>query len=745
MSWTLLAGLLLVLGTALLLAWHRRQQLTAMHGVVRERADAERLGSSKAQLQYPVIDLSRCLGCGACIKACPEEGVLELVHGQAMVVHGARCVGVGNCARECPVSAITVTLGDAAERDDIPALRPDLQAIGSDGLYLAGEVTAHALIKTAIDHGAAVADAIAARAATLPPAAGARDLIIVGAGPAGLACALQAKAHGLDFVALEQESAIGGTVAKYPRQKLVLTQPVDLPLVGRLRRTTYAKEELIALWQDAAATHQLPIATGEVLQGVAATSDGHYVVRTQRGEHRARSVCLALGRRGVPNRLGVPGEDLTKVSYGLLDAANHQGRAVLVVGGGDSAVEAAVALGEQPGNTVTLSYRQAQFARIKHKNEQRLGAAVQAGHVRLLLKSRVQAITADAVLLQVDGDGPPRQMRLPNDDVFVLIGGKPPLDLLRQCGVSFDPALRQAAAAQAPGEQGTGVIPALLATLVLTLLTLGFAFWHADYYALSQALRPTHPLHHLLRPGMGLGLGFGIAAALLIVLNLLYLLRRFQKLGFTFGSLRLWMTSHVATGVLAMLCALLHAAMAPRATVGGDAFWALVVLMLTGAVGRYFYAYVPRATNGRELQLAEAKAGLVALAAEWDQGQQQFRARVRDEVTALVERRQWRTSWGGRLLALLGGQRDLRRLLQRLAAEGRNDGVAEDDVAATMALAARAHRAALATAHFEDLRALLGSWRFLHRWFAVLMLLLVLVHIVHALAYGSFFSGGGLG
>lgn len=742
MSWTLLAGLLLVLGFALLLAWHRHQQLRQMQHVVRTREQAVQQGTAKAQLQYPVIDLSRCLGCGACVDACPEEGVLELVHGQAMVVNGARCVGVANCERECPVDAIKVTLGDVSDRDDIPALQPDLEAVGAPGLFLAGEVTAHALIKTAIDHGAAVADAIAARATAHPPAAGAHDLIIVGAGPAGLSCSLQAKHHGLDFVTLEQESAIGGTVAKYPRRKLVLTQPVDLPLHGRLKSTTYTKEQLIELWQGAAAAHDLPIVTDSVLQGIERDTDDHYVVRTQHGSHRARSVCLALGRRGVPNRLGVPGEELAKVAYGLLDSASYRDRRILVVGGGDSAVEAAIALGEQDGNEVTLSYRKQHFGRIKSKNEHRLKAEVQAGRVRLLLQSQVLAIENDAVELQVERDGAHKRLRLRNDDVFVMIGGKPPLALLQQCGVSFDPELRAAATAAAPGEQGTGLIPALIAAFALTLLTLCWVLWHRDYYSLPQTLRPTHPKHHWLRPGMGLGLGLGIAAVVLIAANLLYLLRRFQKLGFTFGSLKLWMTSHVATGILAMLCALLHAAMAPRATVGGDAFWSLVLLLVTGAVGRYFYAYVPRATNGRELELGEAKASLLATAAEWDQGQQQFRAHVRQEVMALVERRQWHGTWIGRVLALAGVQQDLRRTLRRLEAEGREQGVAAEDIASTMALARRAHRAALTTAHFEDLRSLLGSWRFLHRWFAVLMLLLVVVHIVHALAYGSFFSGG---
>jgi hypothetical protein len=247
----------------------------------------------------------------------------------------------------------------------------------------------------------------------------------------------------------------------------------------------------------------------------------------------------------------------------------------------------------------------------------------------------------------------------------------------------------------------------------------------------------------LLGPSHGLGLYLGISAAALIVLNLLYLLRRSPRTGFQLGSLRLWMTSHVATGILAALCALLHGAMAPRDTVGGDAFWALVVLLLTGAVGRYFYAWVPRAANGRELELEEARTRLFEMSEEWDQGQRDFRRRVRDEVLSLVEHDQWRSSLVGRIASLIAGQRKLRRTLHALALEGAREGIPADEVAEILGLARRAHRSALSAAHLEDLRALLSSWRYLHRWVAALMVALVLVHIGYALFYADSLLGGG--
>ncbi len=746
MSWTLLAVVVAVLGLALFAALARRAELARMAQGVRERDKAVRHGSDKAQLSHPVIDLSRCLGCGTCVAACPEDGVLDLVHGQAMVVHGARCVGVSACERECPVGAITVTIANLGERKDVPALSEGLEAVGSPGLFLAGEVTAHALIKTAIDHGTAVASEVARRVAAEPPGSEeVLDLCVVGAGPAGLACSLEAKRLGLRFVTLEQEQAAGGTVAKYPRRRLVVSEAVDLPLHGRLERNAYSKEELIELWHEIAAQHELPIMGGEVFSGTERHPDGHYIVRTQSGEWSARNVCLALGRRGTPQRLGVPGEDLPKVAYSLLDARSYQGRRVLVVGGGDSAVETALGLADQPGNQVTLSYRKEAFYRIRGRNEQRMQAALEAGTLQVVFKSQLVAIHAESVELAIV-DGPRIERHtLANDEVFVMAGGVPPVELLERSGVSFDPALRPASAPLV--EQGTGLTQALACAFAVSLIALVWAVWHADYYLLPAESRPAHEKHAWLRPGMGAGLWMGVSAFLLICGNLLYLLRREPLPGLAairWGSLRGWMTSHVATGVLAFLLATLHAAMSPRDTAGGHAWTALAVLLLTGAIGRYFYAYVPRAANGRELELSEVKSRLSRMSEGWDQGQRQFRDRARQKVLALIEARQWKSTFLGRVLALVGLQVDLRRLLRELAQEARDEGIAEDHLRETTQLARRAHRTSLMAAHYEDVRALLNGWRFLHRWAALLMVLLVLVHVIYALFYGSFTRGGGL-
>ena len=291
MTWTLLGVLALLLVLALASIRHRRAQLKALGRSLASLEEAKARGSHRAQLQYPIVDLTRCLGCGTCIRACPEEGVLELIHGQAVVVHGARCVGHGLCAVDCPTEAIAVTLSDLGDRRDIPAITDGLEAKGSPGLFLAGEVSGFALIRTAISQGAVVADEVARRAAggngPGAPVDGMLDLLIVGAGPAGISCSLRAKERGLRFHTIEQED-VGGTVAKYPRRKLVMTQPVDLPLHGRLKRTTYLKEELMEVWRGVVEKNDLHIETGTVFTGLSREDDGIYRVR--RGDNHQITV-----------------------------------------------------------------------------------------------------------------------------------------------------------------------------------------------------------------------------------------------------------------------------------------------------------------------------------------------------------------------------------------------------------------------------------------------------------------------
>lgn len=749
---SLLIVIALALGLAVSAALVKRAEARRLGRSLEERVNARSRGSAKARLQYPEVDLTRCIGCGTCVAACPEEGVLDVIHGQAQVVHGARCVGHGRCAEECPVGAIAITLGDLSQRDDIPAVDGDLRVVGSPGLYLAGEVTGFALIRTAIAQGTTAARTAAkdlegssngAQLAGDGRKGGARpDLLVVGSGPAGLACALEGKRLGLGVLVLDREG-VGGTVAKYPRRKLVMTQPVEFPLHGRLGKTSYSKEELMELWERIVRQEGIAVRGGTTFEGLESRPGGGYVVATDTGPIEARSVCLALGRRGTPRRLGVPGEDLPKVAYGLLDAQSYRHRSILVVGGGDSAVEAAMGLAEQEGNRVSLSYRGEAFHRIRARNEARLARTVASGELELILRSRVRTIGDAWVDLEQDHREETGTLRLPNDDVFVLAGGVAPFELLGRSGVSFDPKDRPEDEGTDAGTRGWPI--ALALALVMGIASLGWVLVHRDYYFAPLVERIDHPRHALLRPGRGLGLGLGLAASLAMVLNLAYLLRRAPGLRFVMGSLRRWMAIHMATGVAALVLAILHGGLVPRNSTGGHALLGLVVLVVTGLIGRFAYAFVPRSANGRELELDEARAELERSQGDWEHRNRELLESLRIELLGEAHGVAWERSFVGRWRSLLASQWRFRRELRRWENACREAGVAPGALRSAVHWARRAQRARLGAAHYEELRGILSSWRYLHRWVALAVVMLIALHVAAALRYGGVDLGVGGG
>lgn len=732
----------LVIGFILaILESHRanRRQLRLVLGEVR---DAKSSGSAQARLQYPWVDLSRCIGCGTCVAACPEHGVLDLLHGQAAVVHGSRCVGHGLCAKVCPVDGIVLTLGDLAERSDIPALS-NLEAVGQDGLFLAGEVSGHALIRTAVRHGRRVAEEVAQRLSKmeLSQREGIFDLCIVGAGPAGIACALEAKRLGLNFTVLEQQT-LGGTVAKYPRRKLVMTEPLKLPLGPTLKSKTYRKEELIDLWHKLAKDHALPIKEQVTVQSVAQNEKGHYLLASSDGLVQAQFVCLALGRRGTPRILGVPGEQLQKVAYSLIDARAYQDRDVLVVGGGDSAVEAALALSRQPKNRVHVSYRREGFFRLKARNQMEALEAIRVGRIQPHFGTTVVAIEEERVLLKPAeiSDGSEgcvtacgANFAIKNDDVFVMAGGLPPFPFLKDAGVSFDPAFHPQQPSLA--EKGTGLRPALYFSLLMAMLAFAFYYLNLHYFDATLAKRVEMDEHNWYHSSRSVGLGLGVAAACCMVANLLYLLRRAQWFPLSAGSLRSWMSAHVGTGLLAFLLALGHSTFSPQSSLAGHALLGLGALVVTGAIGRYFYSYVPRATNGRELALEEAMEELQQHTNQWRQLHRSFSESARQEISELLERTRWQRGFWGSLRGLIDSKRQLRLSLHQLREQGLRADIDKSTIRSVLQLARRIHQSSLATSHLDDLNSLLSSWRYFHRWIALLVVLLVIAHVVTSVRF----------
>jgi len=391
----------------------------------KDLADARTSGALPPSL-HPVIEASRCIGSGTCVRACPEVDVLAVFDGKAHVVNPTSCIGHGECLRACPVDAITLVLGSAKRGVDIPLVASNFET-NVPGLYVVGELGGMGLIYNAMTQALqCMGDLVKSKPAKVD---GVHQVLIVGAGPAGIAASLAAKEAGLDFVTVDQE-APGGTVLQFPRHKIVMTKPVKLPLYGAMRVTEVRKEALLDTWMDILETTGLEVQTGVKVESVERGDDGVFTVGTTQGAFRASRVVLAMGRRGSPRKLGVPGEDKAKVTYRLVDPEFYKGKRVMVVGGGDSAVEAAVALGDH-GADVSLSYRKDSFGRIKKKNQKKLDAAVEKGQVKLLLKTNVAEIRDDAVVLK-------EGQEVGNDYVLIFAGGVLPTKFLKAAGVTIE-------------------------------------------------------------------------------------------------------------------------------------------------------------------------------------------------------------------------------------------------------------------------------------------------------------------
>lgn len=404
--------------------------------VARERRKAEeqfeksqKAGGLMPVTLHPDIDVSSCIGCGSCVKACPED-VLGIVDGHVSVVSGMRCVGHGLCAEVCPVGAIVLRFGTPKEGQEIPWY-DDHYETNVKGVYVVGELGGIGLIRNAVSQSMKAIDHIVATGRKAP--AGVQyDAVIVGAGPAGLAATLAAQAKGLKVIAVEQDS-IGGTIFHYPRQKLVLTSPVELPLYGKVDASEIKKEELLQIWQSIVKKFSLPIVVGKKVEGIE-SSNGSFIVRSGQEQWTAKNVIMALGRRGSPRKLGVPGEELPKVAYRLQEAESYHGSKIMVVGGGDSAVEAAVALARQSGNEVGISYRREVFVRLKEKNEKNVNAMIHSGKIKAYMNSNLSEIRKSEILLQ---DADKSAKRLDNDFVFIFAGGEAPTELPRKAGIQF--------------------------------------------------------------------------------------------------------------------------------------------------------------------------------------------------------------------------------------------------------------------------------------------------------------------
>ena len=399
----------------------------------RDAAEKGKLFSEGPKAQHPHIDNNYCIGCATCTSVCPEGDVLAMIGGKAVIVNGHKCIGHGLCADACPVGAIKMVMAAPGMNADMPQLTPEYETT-TPGMFVIGELGGLALIKNAVNQGRDCIDTISAKLKANPvtPVEGVYDVLIVGAGPAGISASLRAIENKLSYLTLERDE-IGGTVAKYPRQKLVMTSPVEFPMYGKFKKMQLSKEALLAFWDMVLNRSDFNCSTGEKVEDIQKAPDRIFTVTTATNQYRGRTVVLALGRAGDPRKLGAKGEQLPKVMYRLIEADHYINKKILVVGGGDSAVEAAMGLANQKGNQVTLSYRSERFSRIKERNAKRVEECMKSGKIRVLFSSNVLEFKPESVIIEFGG----QQQEIPNDFAWIFAGGTPPTAFLKKIGIGF--------------------------------------------------------------------------------------------------------------------------------------------------------------------------------------------------------------------------------------------------------------------------------------------------------------------
>lgn len=716
----------------------------------RDRAGADALRRARAEGRdapaslHPVINPSACIGTLSCIKACPEGDIIGMVDGAARLIEASNCIGHGRCALECPMDAIRLVMGDSERGVDLPEVDARFES-GRAGVFVVGELGGMGLIQNAITQGLQAGATLAHDLASEggDDSRDGADVVIVGAGPAGLAAAAALAQQGRSFVVLEQ-GRFGGAIASYPRQKIAMSARLQIPGFGAFGKKRLSKEELLEGLENVAERFDIRPRTETKVTAIEGEA-GRFVVQTDRGPIRTRRVVLATGRRGSPRRLGVPGEDLAKVTYELIDPAQYEGSAVLVVGGGDAAIEAACMLAEATSARVTLSYRKPTFGRCRPANRERVQKLVDSGRIDARLPSEVKSVAEDHVILSApDGDD-----SLENDYVIVNIGGELPLQFLEACGVPMkrhhgqeavsSPAYRARVVGgklEKTNDEKERAKTRRLNRLLFALgvaVTLALAAMGWEYYTLPKSARSSSPLHGSLRSSGVIGHGIGVFATAFMLLNFLYPLRK--RLGFLKGTapIHRWLSFHVFVGIMSPIGVAFHAAFQSNNTIATSTFLSLMVVVGTGLVGRFVYGLVP-AEEGRTIDIGQLRAQLERLKASALDSVRD--SRLGGEVANFIDG--WARIEGENrpLFALAVGyparaiaiRRDLGRVRRALPDR---DGYRE--LAAT---AKTANRLRTQVEFYAGLRRFLSWWRVIHVSLALFLVVIMGAHIGVSLYLG---------
>lgn len=324
------------------------------------------------------------------------------------------------------------------ESGNMPQRRPELRAHNESnipGLYVIGDLAGAPVIKLAMEQGYNVIEHIASKSDARLESGEGYDIIVVGAGAAGLNAALAARDKGLRVLVLEKHK-IANTIENFPEGKWVYAEPDETPPKGKLWLDGATKEDLIKRWHQIIRDNQLEVHTEEGLQSVERQRDGTFRVISEKAEYRAKRIILATGQRGDPRKLHVPGEDQERVYHQLYSPKHYKDENILVVGGGNSAAEAAITLAER--NRVVLSYRGDELYRLFKDNERRIRQLIAEGRIKPIFNSNVAEFGDGVAKLKVKRDGKETIEEVPFDHAFVLVGAEFPAKFLKSLGLRLE-------------------------------------------------------------------------------------------------------------------------------------------------------------------------------------------------------------------------------------------------------------------------------------------------------------------
>lgn len=421
-------GFIAILFVSILYFYIRKQKINS--DIVEKKIKlAKEEGMYEPVSLHPVVDVNSCIQTGACISACPEKDILGILNGKATTINASHCIGHGACFHACPTQAITLCIGTEKRGVELPHVDQSFET-NVPGIYIAGEIGGMGLIKNAVEQGKQAVENLSGKIDK--KIAADYDLIIVGAGPAGISASLAAKKLKLSALTLEQDS-LGGTVFTFPRSKIIMTSPMDIPLYGKVKLHETSKVELLNLWNEVLGKNEIVIKEMAKVERIVFEASRFVVETTSKEKFTCRKVLLSIGRRGTPRKLDIPGEISMKVAYRLLEPEQIENKKIVVVGGGDSAIESALLLAGR--NQVTLSYRGESFGRIKPRNNEKVKEAIANNKINVSYHTNLKSIEENRVQIT---DLPTGEVTvLENDLVYIFAGGELPTQFLENVGIKI--------------------------------------------------------------------------------------------------------------------------------------------------------------------------------------------------------------------------------------------------------------------------------------------------------------------